>query len=130
VQYPLIDAKKGFKGLHVAVVLPKRVLKPELPSEMNGRPMRGASVGEDPARPILQFNDEDAKLGYNELINLRCSAGARNDNPSKMVIIRTAGLNRAVAVRPPESIEETHNGAVEWTHYTRVFGHTCIRVVT
>jgi hypothetical protein len=87
VQYLLIDAKKGLKGLHVAVVLPKGVLKLEPPPEVSRRPIRGVGVGEDPARPILQFNDEDAKLGYNELVNLRCAARAWNDNPPKMVIV-------------------------------------------
>jgi hypothetical protein len=71
---------------------------------MNGRPMRGASVGEDPARPILQFNDKDPKLGHDEVIDFRRTAQSRNDNPSTMVIVRTAELKRSVAKERPKSI--------------------------
>ena len=62
MQYPLIDAKESLESLHVAVVLPKRILKSELLLEVNSCPVRVGGVPEDPARPILQFNDKIPNL--------------------------------------------------------------------
>jgi hypothetical protein len=90
MQYTRIDAKEILESLHVTVVLPKRILKPELLLEVNGRPVRVGGVPEDPARPILQFNDEDPELGHDEVVDLRRTPGGRNDDLSKMVIVRAA----------------------------------------
>ncbi len=108
MQYTRIDAKESLEGLHVAVVLPKRILKPELLLEVNGCPVRVGGVPEDPARPILQFNDKDPKLRHDEVVDLRRTAQSRNDDFSKMVIVRTAKLKRSVAKERPESIEKPH----------------------
>jgi hypothetical protein len=97
MQYTRIDAKESLESLHVAIVLPKGILKPELLLEVNGCPMRVGGVPEDPARPILQFNDKDPKLRHDEVVDLRRTAQRRNDDPSKMVIVRTAKLKRSVA---------------------------------
>ena len=70
--------------------------------------MRVGGVPEDPARPILQFNDEDPKLGYDEVVDLRRTAEGRNDDLSKMVIVRAAELERSVAKERPESIKKRH----------------------
>jgi hypothetical protein len=104
MQYTRIDAKESLESLHVAVVLPKRIRKPELFLEVNGCPVRVGGVPEDPARPILQFNDKDPKLGHDEVIDFRRTAQSRNDNPSTMVIVRTAELKRFVAKERPKSI--------------------------
>src|SRR5438874_2925376 len=40
MQYPWLDVKESLESLHVAVVLPKRILKPELLLEVNGCPVR------------------------------------------------------------------------------------------
>ena len=108
MQYTRIDAKESLESLHVAVVLPKRILKPELLLEVNRCPVRVGGVPEDPARPILQFNDKDPKLGHDEVVDLRRTAQGRNDDPSTMVIVRTAKLKRSVSKERPESIEKSH----------------------
>jgi hypothetical protein len=108
MQYTRIDAQESLESLHVAVVLPKRILKPEFLPEVNGCPMRVGGVPEDPARPILQFNDKNPKLGNDEVVDLGRAAQSRNDDPSKMVIVRTAKLKWSVAKERPESIENPH----------------------
>ena len=90
MQYARIDAKEILESLHMTVVLPKRILKPELLVEVNCRPVRVGGVPEDPARPILQFNDEDPKLRHDEVVDLRRTTQGRNDDLSEMVIVRAA----------------------------------------
>ena len=108
MHYNRIDAKESLKSLHVAVVLPKRILKPEPLPEVKGCPIRVGGVPEDPARPVLQFNDKDPKLGHDEVVDLRRAAQSGNDDPSKMMIVRTEKLKRSVAKERPESIENPH----------------------
>ncbi len=108
VQYKRIDAKESLESLDVAVVLPERILKSEPLLEVNGCPIRVGGVPEDPARPILQLNDKDPKLGHDEVVDLRGAAQSRNDDPSKMVVVRTAKLKGSVAKERPESIEKPH----------------------
>lgn len=108
MQYTRIYAKESLESLHVAVVLPQRILKPELLREVNGRPVRVGGVPEDPARPILQFNDKYPKLGHDEVVDLRRAVQGRNDDLSKMMIVRTAKLKRSVTKERRESIEKPH----------------------
>jgi hypothetical protein len=105
MQYTRIDAKERFECLDVAIVLPERILKPELLLEVNCGPVRVGIVREEPARPILYFNDEDPKLRHDEVVDFRRTARSRNDDLSKMVIVRTAELKRPVAEKRPESAE-------------------------
>ena len=91
-QYARIDAKEFLESLDVAVVLVKRILKPELLLEVNGCPVRVGSVPEYPARPILQLNDKDSKSRHDEVVDLCRTAHSRNDDPLKMVILRAMKL--------------------------------------
>ena len=90
VQYAPIDTQEALESLHVAVVLSKRILKPELPLEIRGSPVGVGCVTEDPARVILEFNYKDPKLGHDEVVDLGRTARRRNDDLVKMVIVRAA----------------------------------------
>ena len=106
VQYTRIDAKEGFESLHMAVVLPKWILKLELLSEVNSCPIRRPAIREDPSRAILQLNDEDPKLGDHQVVDLRRATQAGNNDPSKVVVVRTAQLKRSVTKERPESTQQ------------------------
>lgn len=69
------DAKGGFQGFEVLVVLPQRVLELEAAPGEALRPLRLALTAKDPAAHILGFQDEDAIGREEDVIDLRGAVG-------------------------------------------------------
>lgn len=66
-----VNAKGGFQGFEVLVVLPQRVLELEGAFVELLRPLRLLFIAEDPAAHVLRFQHEDAVGREEYVIDLR-----------------------------------------------------------
>lgn len=71
VQVFWFDAKGGFQGFEVLVVLPQRVLEFERAFVELLRPLRLLFAAEDPAAHVLRFQHEDAVGREEDVVDLR-----------------------------------------------------------
>lgn len=66
-----VDAKGGFQGFEVFVVLPQRVLEFEAALAKHLRPLRLLLAAEDPAAHVLRFQHEDTVGREKYVVDLR-----------------------------------------------------------